>query len=121
MAKKSIEQTDVAGKRVLIRVDFNVPLDGGTITDDRRITAALPTIRSVIDRGGRAILMSHLGRPEGKGFEASYSMAPVAQRLGELLGKPVSIPAQSCKDPAVKQAAEAMQDGEVIRSVIDFH
>ena len=114
MAKKSIEQTDVAGKRVLIRVDFNVPLDNGTITDDRRITAALPTIRSVIDRGGRAILMSHLGRPEGKGFEASYSMAPVAQRLGELLGKPVSIPAQSCKDPAVKQAAEAIQDGEVI-------
>lgn len=114
MAKKSIEQTDVAGKRVLIRVDFNVPLDGGTITDDRRITAALPTIRSVIDRGGRAILMSHLGRPEGKGYEASYSMAPVAQRLGELLGKPVSIPAQSCKDPAVKQAADGMQDGEVI-------
>lgn len=114
MAKKSIEQTDVAGKRVLIRVDFNVPLDGDTISDDRRIVAALPTIKSVIDRGGRAILMSHLGRPEGKGYESSFSMAPVAKRLGELLGKDVAIPAQTCKDPAVQAAADAMSDGDVI-------
>ncbi len=114
MAKKSIEQTDVAGKRVLIRVDFNVPLDGDTISDDRRIVAALPTIKSVIDRGGRAILMSHLGRPEGKGYESSFSMAPVAKRLGELLGKDVTIPAQTCKDPAVQAAADAMSDGDVI-------
>ncbi|MEZ6164372.1 MAG: phosphoglycerate kinase [Phycisphaerales bacterium] len=114
MAKKSIEHTDVAGKRVLIRVDFNVPLDGDTITDDRRIVSAIPTIRSVIDRGGRAILMSHLGRPEGKGYEASHSMAPVAKKLGELLGKPVTIPAQTCKDPAVKAAVDSMSDGDVI-------
>ncbi|HCT46222.1 MAG: phosphoglycerate kinase [Phycisphaerae bacterium] len=114
MAKQSIEHTEVAGKRVLIRVDFNVPLDGGTISDDQRITAALPTIKSVIDRGGRAVLMSHLGRPEGKGFEASQSMAPVAKRLGELLGKEVKIPAQTCKDPAVKAAVDAMNDGEVL-------
>ena len=114
MAKKSIEHTDVAGKRVLIRVDFNVPLDDDTITDDRRIVSAIPTIRSVIDRGGRAILMSHLGRPEGKGYEASHSMAPVAKKLGELLGKPVTIPAQTCKDPAVKAAVDSMSDGDVI-------
>ena len=114
MAKKSIEHTDVAGKRVLIRVDFNVPLDGDTITDDRRIVSAIPTIRSVIDRGGRAILMSHLGRPEGKGYESSHSMAPVAKKLGELLGKPVTIPAQTCKDPAVKAAVDSMSDGDVI-------
>lgn len=114
MAKKSIEHTDVAGKRVLIRVDFNVPLDGDTITDDRRIVSALPTIRSVIDRGGKAILMSHLGRPEGKGYEPSHSMAPVAKKLGELLGKPVTIPAQTCKDPAVKTAVDSMNNGDVI-------
>ena len=80
MAKQSIANIDVAGKKVLIRVDFNVPLDGSKITDDRRIQAALPTINSVISRGGKAILMSHLGRPAGKGFEAAYSMAPIAQR-----------------------------------------
>ena len=114
MPKKTIEQTEVAGQRVLIRVDFNVPLDGGSITDDRRIVSALPTIRSVIDRGGRAILMSHLGRPEGNGYESSYSMAPVAERLSELLGRDVTIPAQTCKDPAVQAAADAMSDGDVI-------
>lgn len=95
-------------------MDFNVPLDGDSITDDRRIVAALPTIKSVIDRGGRAILMSHLGRPEGKGYESSYSMAPVAKRLGELLDKPVTIPAQTCKDPGVQAAVDAMSDGDVI-------
>lgn len=114
MPKKSIESVDVAGKKVLIRVDFNVPLDGTTITDDRRIVAALPTIKSVIDRGGRAILMSHLGRPEGKGYEASHSMEPVAKRLGELLGKDVRIPAQTCKDPAVSAAVDSMNNGEAI-------
>tara|TARA_E500000318_G_scaffold14854_1_gene14466 strand:- start:36082 stop:37287 length:1206 start_codon:yes stop_codon:yes gene_type:complete len=114
MPKKSIEQTEVAGQRVLIRVDFNVPLDGDTITDDRRIVSAIPTIKSVIDRGGKAVLMSHLGRPEGKGYESSHSMAPVAKRLGELLGKDVTIPAQTCKDPAVKAAVDAMNDGDVI-------
>jgi phosphoglycerate kinase len=114
MPKKSIQQTDVAGQRVLIRVDFNVPLHGDTITDDRRIVSALPTIKSVTDRGGRAILMSHLGRPEGKGFESSHSMGPVAKRLGELLGKDVTIPAQTCKDSAVKSAVDAMGDGDVV-------
>ena len=93
MPKQSIANTDVSGKRVLIRVDFNVPLDGMTITDDRRIQSALPTINSVIPRGGKAILMSHLGRPAGRGYEESYSMAPIAKRLGELLGKEIKGPA----------------------------
>lgn len=114
MAKQTIANIDVAGKKVLIRVDFNVPLDGSNITDDRRIQAALPTIKSVISRGGKAILMSHLGRPAGKGFEAAYSMAPIAKRLSELLNKDVKIPAENCKSPAIKAAVDAMNDGEVI-------
>jgi phosphoglycerate kinase len=114
MAKKNIQSVDVAGKRVLIRVDFNVPLDGGKITDDRRIREALPTIRSVIDRGGRAILMSHLGRPEGKGFEDQYSLRPVANRLGELLSRPVAFPSSDCTDEAAAGAVAAMTDGQVL-------
>ena len=114
MAKQTIENTMVSGKRVLIRVDFNVPLDGATITDDRRIVAALPTIKSVLDRGGKAVLMSHLGRPAGKGYEEAYSMAPIAARLGELLGKEVLIPAKNCKDEAIGIAVDAMKDGDVI-------
>jgi len=90
MPKKSVADIDPRGKTVLVRVDFNVPQDdAGAITDDRRIRMALPTIRSILDRGGRAVLMSHLGRPAGKGFEQAFSLAPVAKRLGELLGKPV--------------------------------
>ena len=91
MAKKTIADLDVAGKRVLIRVDFNVPLDGGAITDDRRIRSALPTIKSVLDRGGSAVLMSHLGRPGGGGFEADYSLKPAADKLAELTGLPVTM------------------------------
>lgn len=92
MPKQTVAALDPAGKAVLVRVDFNVPQDdSGAITDDRRIRMALPTIRSIIDRGGRAILMSHLGRPAGKGFEPAFSLAPVAKRLGELLGKPVEL------------------------------
>jgi len=114
MPKQTIENTDVAGKRVLIRVDFNVPLDGKAITDDRRILAAIPTINSVISRGGKAILMSHLGRPAGKGFEDSLSLAPIAKRLGELLSKPVAFPAQSCKADELPGAIDAMNDGDVL-------
>ena len=86
MQKKRIDSIDVAGKRVFVRVDFNVPMDGGAISDDRRIKASLPTIRSVLSRGGRVVLASHLGRPEGKGFEPEHSLGPVAGRLAELLG-----------------------------------
>ena len=84
MAKQSITKVNVSGKRVLIRVDFNVPIENGHISDDRRIREALPTIKSVIDRGGSVLLMSHLGRPEGKGYQAEFSLKPVAAKLGEL-------------------------------------
>src|SRR5438477_11145332 len=86
MAKKTVADVDVRGKRVLMRVDFNVPLEGGKITDDRRIVQAMPTIKNVIERGGRVILMSHLGRPKG-GPEAKYSLRPVAERLRELVNR----------------------------------
>lgn len=114
MSKKSVTAVNVSGKRVLIRVDFNVPLSAGTIKDDRRIAAALPTIRSVIDRGGRAILMSHLGRPEGKGYEESASLKPVAERLAQLIGKPVAFPSTDCTDNATEAAVKSMQDGELL-------
>ena len=112
MPKKTIASVDVAGKRVLIRVDFNVPIENGVITDDRRIREAIPTIRSVIDRGGRAVLVSHMGRPEGAGYEAEFSLLGVAQKLGELLGRPVAFPSQDCTDAAA--AVAAMRDGEVM-------
>jgi phosphoglycerate kinase len=114
MAAKTVTSIDVAGKRVLIRVDFNVPMSGSTIKDDRRIAQALPTIRSVLDRGGRAILMSHLGRPEGKGFESAFTLRPVADRLAQLLGRPVSFPSEDCTDDAASAAAHAMRDGDCI-------
>jgi len=115
MPKKTIEQIDPAGARVLIRVDFNVPQnDAGAITDDRRIKAALPTIRSVIDRGGRAVLMSHLGRPEGVGYEAKFSLKPVADHLAILLGKPVAFPDTDCVSDASLGAIDAMTDGQVL-------
>src|SRR6187431_885330 len=88
MSKLSLSDLDVSGKRVFMRVDFNVPIKDGRITDDSRIEAALPSIRYVIERGGRLILASHLGRPKGKP-EEKYSLRPVAARLSELLGKPV--------------------------------
>lgn len=114
MSKKTIPNLDVAGKRVLIRVDFNVPIDDGVIADDRRIRAALPTIRSVLERGGRAILMSHLGRPEGQGYEAAYSLRPVAERLSELLGKPVGFPDTDCASEVSGAAVGELADGEVL-------
>ena len=87
--KRTIEQVDVSGKRILMRVDFNVPLQDGVITDDRRIIMSLESIRSVLDRGGKVTLMSHLGRPKGEGYESQYSLKPVAKRLEELLDIPV--------------------------------
>lgn len=114
MAKKNITAVEVKGKRVLIRVDFNVPMDDGTITDDTRIRAALPTIQSVIDRGGRAILMSHLGRPKGTGYEAEFSLEPVAERLGELLETTVAFPSQDCTDEFAAAGVEGMHKGDVL-------
>jgi phosphoglycerate kinase len=112
MAKKTVADVDVRGKRVLMRVDFNVPLDGSRITDDRRIQQALPTIKSVLDRGGRLILMSHLGRPKG-GPEAKYSLKPAADRLRELLGKDVKFASDSI-GPEVEKAASELKDGQVL-------
>lgn len=118
MTKKVISDIEVSGSRVLIRVDFNVPLDSGSITDDRRIRMALPTIESVLTRGGRAILMSHLGRPAGTGFEQGLSLAPVAARLTELLGakvrRPVVVPSQDPSDTGALEAANQLADGEAL-------
>jgi phosphoglycerate kinase len=114
MPKQTVASLDPTGKAVLVRVDFNVPQDdSGAITDDRRIRMALPTIRSIIDRGGRAILMSHLGRPGGKGFEAAFSLAPVATRLAELLGTPVELAADT-GGPDSQAKAQALPAGGVL-------
>lgn len=112
MAKKTVADIDVKGKRVLMRVDFNVPLEGGKITDDRRIAQALPTIKNVLEHGGRLILMSHLGRPKG-GPEPKYSLAPTAARLGELLDKQVKF-VSDCITPEAEKAAGELKDGEVL-------
>ena len=113
MDKKTIRDIDLAGKRVLVRVDFNVPLDSNQqITDDTRIRAALPTIRYLLDQGAAVILMSHLGRPDGKVVE-KLSLAPVARRLSELLGRPVEM-ATDCVGPAVEAQAKALQPGQVL-------
>ncbi len=112
MAKKTVADVDVRGKKVLMRVDFNVPLDGSKITDDRRIAQALPTIKDVIGRGGRLVLMSHLGRPKG-GPEPKYSLKPAAERLSQLLGKPVKC-ADDCIGPAVELLAASLKDGETL-------
>ena len=91
MNKLSIDKLELKGKRVLVRVDFNVPLDENlNITDDIRITESLPTIKKIVADGGKAILMSHLGRPKG-GPNPKYSLAPTAKRLSELLGKEVKL------------------------------
>ncbi|QDV62664.1 phosphoglycerate kinase [Crateriforma conspicua] len=114
MAKKTIDQIDVAGKKVLMRVDFNVPLDDQqSITDDRRIRMALPSIKSVVDRGGRLILMSHLGRPKGDAGDSKFSLAPAAKRLGELLGSNVAFASDTVGDDA-KAKVDAMGDGDVV-------
>jgi phosphoglycerate kinase len=113
MAKKTVQALAVNGKKVLVRVDFNVPLDDHQhITDDRRIVAAIPTIKSIIDRGGIAILMSHLGRPKG-GPEAKYSLKPAAEHLGKLLGKPVQL-APDCIGEAVRRMVSALKPGDVL-------
>lgn len=114
MAKKLIDDVDVTGKTVLMRVDFNVPLDdSGKITDDRRIRMALSSIQSVIDRGGKLILMSHLGRPGGTGYEEKFSLAPAAERLGELLNQPVELAADTVDEDA-RRKATALEDGDVL-------
>ncbi len=113
MSKLSVRDLDVKGKRIFMRVDFNVPLnDGGEITDDTRIQASLPTIQYIVKGGGRLILASHLGRPKGKP-NPKMSLKPAATRLGQLLGKPVAF-AADCIGPDAESAAKALKDGDVL-------
>ena len=114
LGKKTVEEMDVRGKRVLVRCDFNVPMKDGKITNDNRIVAALPTIKKLIENGGKVILCSHLGKPKN-GPEEKFSLAPVAVRLSELLGKNVVF----ANDDTVvgenaKAAVAAMNDGDVV-------
>ena len=111
MSKATIDDIDVAGRRVLLRVDFNVPLDNGHIGDDRRIRAALPTIRTLRERRARTILVTHVGRPKGK-VDARLSVAPVAQRLGELLGVPVPV-AADVVGPSAQALVGTLGDGDL--------
>lgn len=121
MAKKTVADIDVKGKKVLMRCDFNVPLDDkSNITSDDRIVKALPTIKNILDRGGALILMSHLGRPEGE-RDDKYSLAPVAKRLSELLGKNV-IFTNDCIGPDVKAKAKALKSGDcMLLENVRFH
>ncbi len=113
MDKKTVRDVDVKGKRALVRVDFNVPLDAERhITDDTRIRASLPTIQYLLDNGAAVILMSHLGRPKGAVNE-KYSLAPVAERLSTLLGRPVQMAPDSV-GPQVEAQAKALQPGQVL-------
>lgn len=110
--KKSVQDIQVTGKKVLVRCDFNVPLDGQTITDAKRIKEALPTIQYLADHGAKVILCSHLGRPKGE-FNLKYSLAPVAKKLSELLGKTVALAADVIGPDAQAKAA-ALQNGDVM-------
>jgi len=120
MAKKTIADTDGSGKKVLMRVDFNVPLDGKSITDDRRIAMALPSIQSVLERGGSLGLMSHLGRPKGEGPEEKFSLRPAADRLGELLGKPVAFASDTVGEDAKAKVAALEPGGVVVLENLRF-
>lgn len=110
--KKSVEDIDVKGKRVLVRCDFNVKMENGVITSDKRIVASLPTIKYLLDHGAKVILCSHLGRPKGE-FKPEFSLAPVAKRLGELLGQDVKM-AKDVIGESAKELASSLKDGEVM-------
>ena len=109
----TVDQLDARGKRVLVRVDFNVPVADGVCSDDTRIRAALPTIEKLINEGARVILMSHLGRPSGEGFEEKFTLRPAALRLSELLGRPVAF-ASDTVGPDAQAKAAALQPGQIL-------
>lgn len=113
MAKKTVKDIDLKDKKVLVRVDFNVPLKDGVITDDTRIKAALPTINYVLEQGGKAILFSHLGRVKTEEDKEGKSLAPVAKRLGELLGKEVTFVPET-RGEQLEEAIRNMKDGDVV-------
>jgi phosphoglycerate kinase len=112
MTKLTINDLDLRGKRVFIRVDFNVPLKDAVVTDDTRIRETLPTLRLAIEKGGRLVIASHLGRPKG-GPDPKYSLRPAAKKLEELLGKPVAF-ALDCIGPGAEGQSKALRDGEVL-------
>ena len=112
LTKKSVEDINVTGKRLLVRCDFNVPMEDGRITDDNRIVGALPTIKYLLAHNARVILCSHMGRPKGE-FNPKYTLAPVAKRLSELLGKDVTL-AADVVGPDAQAKAAALKDGEVL-------
>jgi phosphoglycerate kinase len=112
MGLRTVRDADVQGKRVLVRVDFNVPIENGKVLDDWRLRATLPTIRYLTERGAKVILLSHLGRPKGKRDE-QFSLRPVAQRLSELLGQPVQF-ADDCVGEVAEQTVAQLQAGEVL-------
>ena len=112
MAKLTINDLDLRGKRVFIRVDFNVPLKEAVVTDDTRIRETLPTLRLAIQKGGRLVLASHLGRPKG-GPDPKFSLHPAAKKLEELLGKPIAF-ALDCVGPGAESQSKALRDGEVL-------
>ena len=118
--KKSVEDIDVAGKKVLVRCDFNVPMKDGVITDDKRIVGALPTIKYLLDHNAAVILCSHMGRPKGE-FNMKYSLAPVAKRLTELLGQNVEL-ASDVIGPDAKAKAAALKPGQaMLLENVRFH
>ncbi len=122
MAKKTVADIDVSGKTVLVRVDFNVPQDDtGAITDDRRIRMAVPTISKILEGGGRVVLMSHLGRPGGKGFEEAFSLAPVAHKLAELLGRPVTLAGDTGGSDSQAKAAALGEGGVLLLENVRFN
>jgi len=112
MTKLTIQDLDLRGKRVFIRVDFNVPLKDGVVTDDTRIRETLPTLKLAIEKGGRLVLASHLGRPKG-GPDPKYSLKPAAKKLEELLGRPVAF-AADCVGPDAEAKSKALKDGDVL-------
>src|SRR5256714_13264469 len=112
LQKATIRDLDVAGKRVLVRVDFNVPIEDGRIVDDTRIREALPTIQYLLERSARVILITHLGRPDGQ-VDDAYRTTPLAERLGELMGRPVRQPEDRVR-PSVEGAVRAKSDGQVV-------
>src|SRR5258706_9313671 len=113
MNKQTIRDVNLKGKRVLVRVDFNVPIENGVITDDTRITAALPTLKAILAQKPRSIvLMSHLGRPKDKP-EPQYSLKPVAEALAKLIGKPVALAEDPTGEAALQQANQ-LPDGGIL-------
>ena len=113
MAKLTVRDLDVAGKEVLMRVDFNVPMKDGVITNDARIVAALPTIKYLVEGGARLVLCSHLGRPEGTGYQAEFSLKAAAECLSGHLGKTVAFVPETIGEAATAARA-ALQDGDVL-------